>query len=566
MTVGIVMLAHSDLDRVEQIARHWVAGGCPVVIHLDKKVPKDAVAAFRDSLSDVADIRLSKRHKCEWGMWGLVAATQDASELMLSEFPQVRHVFLSSGACVPLRPVQELVDYLDANPDTDFIESATTSEVSWAVDGLEKERFTLRFPFSWRTQRRLFDRYVEFQRKLGIKRKVPAGLTPHIGSQWWCLTRQTLSAILQDPLRASYDRYFRRVWIPDESYFQTLARISSRKIQSRSLTLSKFDFQGKPHIFYDDHLQLLRRSDCFVARKIWPRADRLFDAFLRTPESALKQAEPQPSKIDRLFSRATDRRTRGRPGLSMQSRFPNESWENGLTAHAYTVLEGFDDLFEDFQPWLQRQVTSTVHGHLFAKDRAEFAGGETTYRGGLSDNAVLRDYNPHAFLKNLMWNTRGQHQCFFMGPGDVMDDIHWELVKDANANLFVISGAWLIQHFRSNQNFADIRADAALRQKLEREHLTALKSPFVKATHKVWTMAEFLEAPVENLRIVLDALEPGLGQGLTDTPKLTDLTGFGTFVRTLKNQGMHPYLLGDFDEGYDQPRQNAETRKPYLVR
>ena len=51
---------------------------------------------------------------------------------------------------------------------------------------------------------------------------MPEGLVPHMGSQWWCLTRQTLSAILQDPERAKYDSYFRKVWIPDESYFQTL--------------------------------------------------------------------------------------------------------------------------------------------------------------------------------------------------------------------------------------------------------------------------------------------------------------------------------------------------------
>ncbi|MFV2034485.1 MAG: glycosyl transferase, partial [Halocynthiibacter sp.] len=89
-----------------------------------------------------------------------------------------------------------------------------------------------------------------------------------------------LSAILEDPEREVYDRFFKRVWIPDESYFQTLARLYSTNIESRSLTLSKFDFQGKPHIFYDDHLQLLRRSDCFVARKIWPDAERLYDAFL----------------------------------------------------------------------------------------------------------------------------------------------------------------------------------------------------------------------------------------------------------------------------------------------
>ena len=45
-----------------------------------------------------------------------------------------------------------------------------------------------------------------------------------MGSQWWCLTRATLRAILRDPDRPALARYFRGVWIPDESYFQTLAR------------------------------------------------------------------------------------------------------------------------------------------------------------------------------------------------------------------------------------------------------------------------------------------------------------------------------------------------------
>ena len=166
-------------------------------------------------------------------------------------------------------------------------------------------------------KRQLFDRFVEIQRTLNLKRKMPNGIIPHMGSQWWCLSRQTLSAILQDPERSTYDRFFRHVWIPDESYFQTLVRQYSTNIESRSLTLSKFDFQGKPHIFYDDHLQLLRRSDCFVARKIWPHADRLYEAFLTDPAGAMKRSEPNPGKIDRIFAKAVERRTRGRAGLCL---------------------------------------------------------------------------------------------------------------------------------------------------------------------------------------------------------------------------------------------------------
>jgi len=280
MTVGIVMLVHTALGRAEQVARQWTRAGCPVVIHADRNVPKADYDAFTAALSDEPLVRFSRRHRCDWGTWALVAATQDACERMLAEFPEARHVYLASGACLPLRPVEELVAYLADRPHTDFIESATTSEVPWTVGGLDEERFTLRFPFSWRRNRYLFDRFTEFQRRVGFRRRIPKDIVPHMGSQWWCLTRKTLTAILEDPRRPVYDRYFRRVWIPDESYFQTLARLYSTNIESRSLTLSKFDYQGKPHIFYDDHLQLLRRSDCFVARKIWPHADRLYRAFL----------------------------------------------------------------------------------------------------------------------------------------------------------------------------------------------------------------------------------------------------------------------------------------------
>lgn len=244
MSVGIIMLVHTAFDRAEQVARHWAAAGCPLVIHADKSVPAKTYNAFVNALSDLPDVRFCKRHRCEWGTWGLVAATQSAGQLTLDEFEDVRHVYLASGSCLPLRPVQELKDYLAERPHTDFIESATTADVPWTMGGLDQERFTLRFPFSWRKHRYLFDKYVSLQRRLGFKRRIPNGLVPHMGSQWWCLTRQTLSAILSDPDRQVYDAYFQRVWIPDESYFQTLSRQYSLQIESRSLTLSKFDYQA----------------------------------------------------------------------------------------------------------------------------------------------------------------------------------------------------------------------------------------------------------------------------------------------------------------------------------
>ncbi|MDO6725008.1 beta-1,6-N-acetylglucosaminyltransferase [Celeribacter halophilus] len=565
MTVGFVMLVHTALHRAEQVARHWASHGCPVVIHVDQRVKKERYQPFVNSLSDLENVVFSKRRACEWGTWSLVGASQDASELMLSRFPEVRHVYLSSGSCLPLRPVEDLKQYLAERPLTNFIESVTTEDVPWTVGGLDHERFTLRFPFSWKKQRRLFDRYVTLQRKVGYKRKIPDKLVPHLGSQWWCLTRQTLSSILEDPDRKIYDAYFKKVWIPDESYYQTLVRLYSNNIESRSLTLSKFDYEGKPHIFYDDHLQLLRRSDCFVARKIWPKAERLYATFLDTEINPMKGAEPNPGKIDRIFSKAVDRRVNGREGLYMQSRMPGHGKEHGKTSGPYSIFEGFSDLFEDFEGWLSRSVGARVHGHLYAPERAEFAGRQRVFSGALSSEEALRDYNPCGFLTSLVWNTRGERQCFMFGPRD-NQEISWLVATDPNAQVSVISGAWAVSLFRSNMSFSEIRREAARLQKIEAEHLDILRSREVKARVRIWTLADFIESPMEPLQLIIDEIAPRNVRRLAEAPRMRDLTGFGQFLQNLKNQGMKPHLMGDFPMGNEPDTRARSQKRPYLVK
>lgn len=563
--LGFVMLCHTALDRAAEVARFWAAAGCPLVIHVDRRAGADGYHKLVESLKDLEIVSFSRRFACEWGTWSLVEATQAAATQLLARHGDVRHVYLASGSCLPLRPVEELIEYLDARPQTDFIESVTTADVTWTVGGLAEERFTLRFPFSWRKQRRLFDFYVRAQRRVGFRRTIPEGIVPHLGSQWWCLTRRTLSAILESPDRAKHDAYFRRVWIPDESYFQTLARLYSTRIESRSLTLAKFDVQGKPHTFYDDHLQLLRRSNCFVARKAWPHADRLYRTFLGPQPPGRTRAEPNPGKIDRLFTKAVERRIRGRAGLYMQSRFPLKDRENGKTCAPYSVFHGFSDLFENFDIWLSKSLGGRVHGHIFAPGRVEFAGGETVFNGALSDSAALRDYNPKAFLTNLIWNTRSERQCFQFSPRD-NQDCNWFMATDPNAQISVISGTWAVPLSRANMNFSDIRREAARLQRIETEHLKILRTMYVKARVRIWTMAEFIENPMEHLQAILDEISPRSMRPLTEAPRLVDLTGFSQFLQNLKNQGMMPTLMGDFAMS-DEPQAPARDRgRPYLVR
>ncbi|NND22129.1 MAG: glycosyl transferase [Silicimonas sp.] len=559
MTVGFIMLTHTALDRAAEVAKAIAAEGCPVVIHVDRRTDQADFDGLADAVSATPTVSFSRRFRCDWGTWSLVEAARVAAEQLLSSRPDIGHVMLISGACLPIKPIAELKAYLAERPDTDFIESVTVEEVPWTAGGLSDERFSLSFPFPWKRQRGLFDAWVNVQRRLSLRRVLPAGLKPHLGSQWWCLSRATLERILFDNRRAELDRFFRYVWIPDESYFQSLVRLYGTRVESRSLTLSKFDFQGKPHVFYDDHLALLADSPAFFARKIWPGAYRLFETFLGDKQPTVTRSSGMPGAFaDRIFGEAVTQRTSGRAGLTMAGRFPREGFETGQTAAAFAVMHGFGDVFEDFSTWAARETGTRAHGNLFGPDRVEFANGEKNWAGALSDNALLRDYNPEAFLRNLIWNTRGEHQSFLLSGEDNLD-IGPMLASDRNASVFVVSGAWIVPLMRSGQGMTEIRKEAARLQAREAAFIARLQERRSRATVRIWKLADVLERPTEPLQEILDTLTGAKTQSVQDVPVFRPMAELPEMLQDLRNAGMNPYLAGEVAGLPIPERQDADS-------
>lgn len=540
--LGVVLLCHAELAAAARMARIWAEGGARVVIHVDAKVSDAKIAPMRAELAEFGDVLYSRRHRCDWGRFSLVRATQDAAELLLKSFPDTTHVYLASGACLPLRPVAELIAYLAADPERDHVESVSAHEVGWTVGGLNEERFTLYFPFDWRKRRWLFDRFVTWQRRLGIRRRMPRGLSPCLGSQWWCLTATTLRAILNDPRRAEFDRFFRLSWIPDESYFQTLARRHTVQIESRSLTLAKFDHRGRPYLLYDDHIQMLEASGCFVARKAWPGAAGLLAHFPRPMGAKPDLSPPQPARIERLINRTVRRRTLGRPGLYMQSRFPRKDAENGKTSAPYAVFQGFTDVFPEFEAWLSQRVSGDVHGHLFGPEQVEFAGRPEIGPGAISSNPVVRDHDAQGFLTALIRITE-RMQVFQFSPRD-NQVLNWFIATDPNAHLIVITGAWILPLLHSGMPFDDIRRVTAQLQRAELEQLEVLNSVWVRARVQIHDLTDFLARPLALLDEAVRQVEPQ-ADAVTRLPRMRDLTGLEQLLRRLRNAGLKPRLTGD---------------------
>ena len=165
----------------------------------------------------------------------------------------------------------------------------------------------------------------------------------------------------------------------------------------------------------------------------------------------------------------------------------------------------------------------------------------------------------------LIWNSRGEWQCFMFSPRDTQN-INWFTATDPHAQISVITGAWAVPLFRSNLNFAEIRREAARLQRIELAHVDILRSMYVKARVRIWTLAEFIENPMEPLQTIVDEISPRSLRRLTEAPRMTDLTGFGQFLQNLRNQGMQPVLMGDFPAGDDLRQAETRRGRPYLVK
>ena len=273
--IAFLLLCHKDPQGILAQVAELTAPGDLVAIHYDARAPKAEYDALRAALAGNPSVTFARRRiRCGWGEWSLVEATLEALTAARDDFPEATHFYLISGDCRPIKTAEHVHAALDGD-DADLIETVDFHTSGWIKTGFQEERLIYRHIFNERQQRQLYYASIEVQKRLGLRRRLPAGLQIRIGSQWWCLRRRTVDAILAFVRqRRDVVRFFRRTWIPDEIFFQTLVHhlVPRDEIRSRTPTFLMFSDYGMPVTFYNDHESLLLGQDAFFARKVSPEA------------------------------------------------------------------------------------------------------------------------------------------------------------------------------------------------------------------------------------------------------------------------------------------------------
>jgi len=272
--IAYILLCHTDPMAVIAQARRLTARGDFIAIHFDARAGEAAFAKIHSALGKNEQVALARRAKCGWGEWSLVQATLNAIDTALTAFPSATHFYMVSGDCMPIKSAGFIHAFLDRD-DKDYIESFDYFKSYWIKTGMREERLIYRHFVNERKHKKLFYASIKVQKKLGLGRAIPRDLEIMIGSQWWCLRRATILSIV-DFLKKRKDilRFFKRTWIPDETFFQTLVRhlVPHAEIDPRTLTFLMFSDYGMPVIFYNDQYDLLLSQEFMFARKISPDA------------------------------------------------------------------------------------------------------------------------------------------------------------------------------------------------------------------------------------------------------------------------------------------------------
>ncbi|MBD3679107.1 MAG: glycosyl transferase [Rhodobacteraceae bacterium] len=417
--IAFLLLCHKDPDAVIRQAERLTAAGDCMAIHFDRRSSGTDFDKIRKALDGNPNVVFAKRVKCGWGEWSLVRATLNAAQAALEAFPRATHFYMLSGDCMAIKTAEYAHERLDAE-EVDYIESFDFFDSDWIRTGIKEERLIYRHLFNERGQKRLFYTSMKLQRALGLSRAVPKDMRIMIGSQWWCLRRRTLEAVMEFcKTRPDVLRFFRSTWIPDETFFQTLVRhlVPGNEIRSRTLTFLIFSDYGMPVTFYNDHYDMLLAQDFLFARKISPEArdlqDRLGTLYTQTGVRFDISNEGR-----RLHGFLTGRGREGR-------RFASRAWETeaglGQGREALIILCKKWHVAKRLAARASEVTGIRTLDYLFDEDATDLPD-----LGGIGETLAKRTRNRRSVLRMLYERFDTERLIFCLDPQNFrfLEDMH----------------------------------------------------------------------------------------------------------------------------------------------
>jgi hypothetical protein len=205
VATGYVILAHSRPAQLHRLLE--TLGGAPVFLHVDSATSTDTF--LRMTRGTAATVQVLPRVRSAWASWGIVEAVLHGLRAAVNQ--GVDHVAVMSGQDVLTTSPGDIDSFLAGYSGQSFAASWTlpAPHLMGPDGGWGRFRYRHR-PVA---RRRLY---------LPIRRRLPAEEI-RVGPLYQVLAATHAREVLKvTENRGDLVRFFRRVWIPDESYLPTV--------------------------------------------------------------------------------------------------------------------------------------------------------------------------------------------------------------------------------------------------------------------------------------------------------------------------------------------------------
>jgi hypothetical protein len=282
--IAYLILAHKLPGHLVRLVRRLDTAGASFLIHIDRKTDGRTYRRLVRQLGDRPNVHFLTRHTCYWGQFGIVRATNEGIATAIGAGLPFDYLVLLSGQDYPIKTNEQIEDFFGRQGGMAFIHHRPLPKADWPGGGwdrIERWYFPLRGGFlAFPPGRGMPPRgevppHERLLRRVPMpKRAFPAALRPFGGSQMWCLARahvEYLAWFLRRHRRVV--DFFRRTYIPDELFFQSILLSSPLRDTIVNECLTYVGYQRPGAVLLADDLGELLGTPHLFARKFDPTVD-----------------------------------------------------------------------------------------------------------------------------------------------------------------------------------------------------------------------------------------------------------------------------------------------------
>lgn len=296
MTIAYLILCHTDPQYIKRLAKKITENTNDVAfVHVDGK---SNFAPFQKELGNLPHVKLlENRVPVHWGGYSSVEATIRLFKSALSrERERFDRFVILQGLEYPIKTNHEIHEFFENKPKTEFILAQNISKTS---NPKEKHKYSLYWHLdsaSYLSVKILHKMYSALFLKTGIippfkpnyvKNAAGVKMDIHQGCAQFAVTRQLAEYIVKfHDENDGFNRYFRTMYAPDESYFHTIVYNSPFvKFTQNGQATTKPRLEDFENVTYFEYTKTIT---IFKSKDDWPKLRDSGFLFFRKASSESK--------------------------------------------------------------------------------------------------------------------------------------------------------------------------------------------------------------------------------------------------------------------------------------